>query len=63
MMMLKILNNKIMLSSAGMPHALIYRQENRAVEEIELKGMPLGAVKNFPYQLKETTIEYNAVVK
>jgi serine phosphatase RsbU (regulator of sigma subunit) len=56
MMMLKILNNKIMLSSAGMPHALIYRKENMVVDEIVLKGMPLGAVNNFPYQLKETTI-------
>jgi serine phosphatase RsbU (regulator of sigma subunit)/ligand-binding sensor domain-containing protein len=56
MMMLKILNNKIMLSSAGIPSVLIYRKENLTVEEIALKGMPLGSVNNFPYQLKETII-------
>jgi serine phosphatase RsbU (regulator of sigma subunit) len=39
-----------------MPPALLYRKEDMAVEEIVLKGMPLGAVNDFPYQLKETTI-------
>ena len=39
-----------------MPPALIYRKQDMAVEEIVLKGMPLGAVSDFPYQLKETTI-------
>ena len=53
---LKIRGNNITLSAAGMPPALLYRKENMAVEEIVLKGMPLGAVTDFPYQLKETTI-------
>jgi serine phosphatase RsbU (regulator of sigma subunit) len=53
---LKIRGNNIILSAAGMPPTLIYRKSEMAVEEIVLKGMPLGAVNNFPYQLKETTI-------
>jgi len=53
---LKISGNKIILSAAGMPPALLYRKGDMAVEEIVLKGMPLGAVSDFPYQLKETTI-------
>jgi serine phosphatase RsbU (regulator of sigma subunit) len=34
----------------------IYRKESNAVEEIILNGMPLGAMKNFPYEIKETEI-------
>jgi len=53
---IKIQGNNIVMSAAGMPPALIYRKQDMAVEEIVLKGMPLGAVSDFPYQLKETTI-------
>lgn len=53
---LKIQGNNVVMSAAGMPPALIYRKEDMVVEEIVLKGMPLGAVSDFPYQLKETTI-------
>ena len=45
-----------MLFRSGMPHALLYRSENKKVEEIILKGMPLGAVNNFPYQIKTTEL-------
>ncbi|GBD88906.1 phosphoserine phosphatase RsbU [bacterium BMS3Abin03] len=54
--LLKINGNKLTMSAAGMPHALLYRSENKKVEEIILKGMPLGAVNDFPYQLKETEL-------
>lgn len=40
---------------AGMPPALVYRAGTGKVEEIALKGMPLGGVANFPY--RSTTIE------
>jgi serine phosphatase RsbU (regulator of sigma subunit) len=49
MMILKIRNKKLEIASAGMPSALIYRNNHGKVEEILLKGMPLGAVKQFPY--------------
>jgi len=53
MTMLKIKENKLIMSAAGMPPVYIYRRNNRAIEEHLMKGMPLGAMENFPYQLKE----------
>lgn len=53
---LKIKNNEIALSSAGMPPTLIYRNEKSKVDEIEIKGMPLGTFQEFPYQLENTTL-------
>ncbi len=57
LMLLKIKGNELSVSSAAMPPALIYRKKNRAIEEIFMKGMPLGAMNNFPYTLKESHIE------
>ncbi len=53
---LKIQGNKMQISAAGMPPALLYRSKTKAVEEIILKGMPLGAVQDFPYELREVQI-------
>ncbi len=55
--LLKIKGNNLTMSAAGMPHALLYRSENKKVEEIILKGMPLGAVNDFPYQIKTTELK------
>lgn len=44
-------------SAAGMPPILVFRNESKSVEEYIIKGMPLGAVKNFDY--KQITIELN----
>ena len=54
---LKIKGNQLSLSNAGVPPVYIYRKENNEVEEIDNKGMPLGAMSNFPY--KETKTELN----
>lgn len=54
------LNGKnVSFSSAGMPPAFLYRNRERTVEELFLKGMPLGAMKNFPYRLRELVLEEN----
>ncbi len=53
---LKIKENKIQMSAAGMPPALLYRSSTNTIEEIVLKGMPLGAYQDFPYELRETEI-------
>ena len=53
---LKIQGNKMQISAAGMPPALLYRSKTKTVEEIVLKGMPLGAVQDFPYELRQTEI-------
>jgi serine phosphatase RsbU (regulator of sigma subunit) len=50
MAMLKIKNNRVILSSAGMPAVLIYRDAAKTVEEILIKAMPLGSISNFPYR-------------
>lgn len=44
------------ISAAGMPPALLYRSNTKQIEEIILKGMPLGAYQDFPYQLRETEL-------
>ena len=53
---LKIHGNKMQISAAGMPPALLYRDKTKSVEEIILKGMPLGAYQDFPYELREMDI-------
>jgi hypothetical protein len=40
----------IKLIGAGLPPALVYRRKIDAVEEISMKGMPLGAPANYPYK-------------
>lgn len=46
----KIENNELFASCAGMPPIYIYRNESKTVEQILLKGMPLGAFDNFEYK-------------
>jgi len=53
---LKIENNKLRFSSAGMPPALIYRSDSAKLEEFVIPGMPLGTARIFPYELRETTL-------
>jgi len=57
MTMLKIKGDKMQISTAGMPPSLIFRRETRVVEEHLFKAMPLGAMENFPYEIKDTTLE------
>ncbi len=54
--LLKINRNHLQFSSAGMPPMYIYRNESKRVEEIDMRGMPLGAIKNFKYNLYETEL-------
>jgi Stage II sporulation protein E (SpoIIE)/SnoaL-like domain len=57
LMMLKIKGNKLQVSSAAMPPALIYRKKEKTIEEIFIKGMPLGAMNDFPYSVKERHLQ------
>jgi serine phosphatase RsbU (regulator of sigma subunit) len=56
-MLLKIKGDQLFVSSAAMPPALIYRKKSKMIEEIFMKGMPLGAMDNFPYSLKESKLQ------
>jgi len=54
--LVRLKGSRLSLSSAGMPPVFLYRQNDGSVEEILLKGMPLGAMKNFPYLLHEADL-------
>ncbi len=43
-------NGILHLVGAGMPPLLVYRSSTRTVEDIVLKGMPLGSYIKFPYK-------------
>lgn len=55
--LVRLKGNSVSLSSAGMPPAYLYKKRDGSVEEILLKGMPLGSMKNFPYALHESRLE------
>ncbi len=57
MTLARINGKSVSLSSAGMPPAFLYRVQDRSIEEILLKAVPLGSMKNFPYSLYETSME------
>ena len=46
----KVNGYQMTLGSAGMPPALIYRAARRAVEEISLRGVPLGSLTAYSYR-------------
>lgn len=56
MTMIKINNNQIRMSSAGMPPIFIYRKNTSSVEEYLFEGMPLGTMRNFPYVVRESNL-------
>jgi len=55
--LLKIKNHSLIASSAGMPPMYVYKSKAKKIEEISLKGMPLGAFDDFPYQEKQIDLE------
>lgn len=60
--MLKIKEKRMIFSSAAMPPIMIFRKGIKKVEEINLKGMPLGTFKDFPYQQAELELNSNDVI-
>ncbi len=46
----KINHHRLVVSIAGMPPVLLYRAANGAVEEVQLKALPLGGIANYAYQ-------------
>lgn len=45
----QINENKIEMSSAGMPPILHYKESTSSVQRITLKGLPLGTKVEYPY--------------
>jgi serine phosphatase RsbU (regulator of sigma subunit)/ligand-binding sensor domain-containing protein len=62
MTMIKISNNRLRMSSAGMPPIYIYRKNTSSVEEYLFEGMPLGTMRNFPYKVRETSLNSGDVI-
>lgn len=56
MLLLRIRDKVAVVSSAGMPSPLIYRAATREIEEVTLKGMPLGAFLDFPYEERKVEL-------
>ena len=56
MLLAKIEGEKITITSAGMPPALIYRSGEKIVDEIKLQAIPLGGAPDFQYPKSETIL-------
>jgi len=56
LMLVRLEGGHLKMSSAGIPPLLIYRRDTETVEQIRIKGMPLGAVDHFPYETAETEL-------
>jgi serine phosphatase RsbU (regulator of sigma subunit)/ligand-binding sensor domain-containing protein len=60
--LLKLNGKNLEYSGAGMPPMYIYRKESNKIDEIDMQGMPLGALKNFTYKLYETELMHGDCV-
>lgn len=56
LMLLKCKERSIKFTSAGMPPALLFRSQEKRVEEVLLKAMPLGSSVKFPYEELELQV-------
>jgi serine phosphatase RsbU (regulator of sigma subunit) len=50
LLLVRIRRGMVIASSAGMPPLYIWRAATREVEEVVIRGMPLGAAAGFPYR-------------
>ncbi len=50
------------ISAAGMPPALIYHAESMSVEQLIMKGMPLGTKVDFPYEKRKLKLNSGDVL-
>lgn len=54
---IQIDNNRVEMSSAGMPPILHFKQSNSSVQRITLKGLPLGTKVEYPYSSETLELE------
>jgi phosphoserine phosphatase RsbU/P len=60
--LVKVQGDRLHCSVAGMPPILIYRATAQTVEELPLRGAPLGALSKYDYHQAEITLAPNDVV-
>jgi len=58
----KVKGYQLTLGSAGMPPVLIYRASQRVVEEISLRGVPLGSLTAYSYRERGLSLAPGDVV-
>jgi sigma-B regulation protein RsbU (phosphoserine phosphatase) len=62
MTLVRLKGNRLQCSVAGMPPILIYRAATRTVEEIPLRGAPLGGLTDYAYRQAETFLSIGDLV-
>ena len=60
--LINIEGSDVSISSAGMPQAIYYNSQTKSIREILLKGMPIGAVNNFPYSVDKFSANKNDIL-
>ena len=53
----QIKNNRLITANAGMPPLLLYRKGSQNINEIAINNLPLGAMKEVNYDVREIEIE------
>ncbi|MGH9900907.1 MAG: SpoIIE family protein phosphatase, partial [Pyrinomonadaceae bacterium] len=56
MTMMKVKDGRLRVLAAGMPPVLVCRAATGRVEEVSIKAMPLGSVRDFPYRERELSV-------
>ncbi len=62
LLLVRISDARLAICGAGMPPVLIHRAATRQVEEIDLKGMPLGSVPDFTYEQRRLQLAPGDVI-
>jgi serine phosphatase RsbU (regulator of sigma subunit) len=62
LLLVRINGRRLSICGAGMPPVLIHHAATQQVEEIDLKGMPLGCVPEFPYEQRELALAPGDVI-
>lgn len=60
--LVRIKKDTLTISSSGMPPAYLFKKIENKITEILIKGMPLGALKNFAYKEQSYSIERGDVL-
>jgi len=62
MTVIRIKDKHVHGSSAGMPPLLVYGNESNSVNEVQIKSMPLGGFKDFPYETFDFDVKSGDII-